>query len=143
MARRKKERTMEEAGFPVSAMIDIVFLLIIFFVVTASIDKEIEDEEIKLANSPHGKIVVKKDPRAVTINVRKTGVFVINNQNYDKAGVSNILRLAASKWGNDMPIVIRGDAGAAHGYVKQIMEAVTDTKLYKVKFLAIVDKSKM
>ena len=135
---KKKERVVQEAEVPISAMIDIVFLLIIFFVVTASIDKDMEDEEVKLAHSPHGKAVKRKDPRAVTINVRKDGTYNINGQLMNKAGVSNILRGAASAWGNDIPIIIRGDASTPPGYIKEVMEAVNDTKLYKIKFNAIV-----
>jgi len=60
MAKKKKRAQLAEASVPISAMIDIVFLLIIFFVVTASIDKEVEDEMITLSNAPHGKPVVKK-----------------------------------------------------------------------------------
>jgi biopolymer transport protein ExbD len=134
----KKQRAVQDAEVPISAMIDIVFLLIIFFVVTAAIDKEMEDEEIKLANSPHGKPVTKKDPRAVTINVRKDGTYNINGQVMNKAQVSNVLKNAASEWGIDIPIIIRGDASAPHGYIKEVMEAVTNTQLYKVKFNAII-----
>jgi biopolymer transport protein ExbD len=135
---KKKERVVQEAEVPISAMIDIVFLLIIFFVVTAAVDKEMEDEEVILANSPHGKAVTKKDPRAVTINVRKDGTYNINGQIMNKAGVSNILRNAASEWGHDIPIIVRGDGNTPHGYIKEVMEAVTNTQLYKVKFNAIV-----
>lgn len=136
----KKKRDVQDAEVPISAMIDIVFLLIIFFVVTASIDKEMEDELIKLANSPHGDPVKKKDPRAVTINVRKDGTYNINGQVMNKAQVSNVLKGAAAEWGIDIPIIIRGDASAPHGYIKEVMEAVTNTQLYKVKFNAVIQK---
>jgi len=139
MARKKKEREAADASFPISSMIDIVFLLIIFFVVTAAIDKEMEDEMVKLANAPHGKVVKKKDPRGVTINVRKSGDLFVNGSVMSKPMVSNILRGAAQKWGNEIPIIIRGDANAAHGYIKEVMEAVTDTGLYRVKFNAVID----
>jgi len=61
MGRRKQPP--KDADIPIESMIDIIFLLIIFFVVTASMEKEIQDESIKLTNAPHGKPVKKKDPR--------------------------------------------------------------------------------
>jgi len=51
--------------------------------------------------------------------------------------VSDILTNAASQYGIDIPIIIRGDRNAYHGYVKEVLEAVTETKLYKVKFQAL------
>lgn len=132
MPKRKIET--QEATVPISAMIDIVFLLIIFFVVTASIDKEIEDESINLSNAPHGRPVTKKDPRAVTINVRKDGSMNMGMLQMTPEQISTQLTTAASKWGADLPIIIRGDKEVQHEYVKRIMTAVTETKLYKVKF---------
>jgi hypothetical protein len=44
-------------------------------------------------------------------------------------------------WGNDIPIIIRGDANTPHGYIKEVKEAVTNTQLYRVKFNAIVGEN--
>lgn len=132
-----KKREVEEAEIPISSMIDIVFLLIIFFVVTASLDKEIEDEQIKLTNAPHGKPLKKKDPRGVTINVRQNGQINVSGQLVSMGVLSDILTNQASKFGNDIPIVIRGDRNVQHGYIQKVMDAVTKTKLYRVKFQAI------
>lgn len=134
---RKKE--VEEAEIPISSMIDIVFLLIIFFVVTASLDKEIEDEQVEQANAPHGKPLKKKDPRGVTINVRRNGQINVSGQLVSMGVLSDILTNQASKFGNDIPIVVRGDRNVQHGYIQKVMEAVTKTKLYRVKFQAIKD----
>ena len=46
--RRSSEDTLET---PITQMIDIVFLLIIFFVVTASVDKDLVDDTISLAQA--------------------------------------------------------------------------------------------
>jgi biopolymer transport protein ExbD len=138
MGKRKKE--VEEADIPISSMIDIVFLLIIFFVVTASMDKEIQDESIKLTNAPHGKPVKKKDPRAVTINVRKNGDINVSGRIVSMGTVSDILKNAAHQYGTDIPIIIRGDRDTLHGYVKKVLEAIQETQLYKVKFQALKEE---
>lgn len=141
MAKRKK-REVQEAEVPISSMIDIVFLLIIFFVVTAAIDKEIQDEKVELASAPHGKPLTKKDPRNVTINVRRNGDFTIGMQVMSSKQISNQLVTAANKWGTDIPIIIRGDRYAQHEYIKEVMEAVTRTSLYKIKFNAEISSGK-
>ena len=138
MAKRKKPP--EDANIPIESMIDIIFLLIIFFVVTASMDKEIQDASIKLSNAPHGKPLKKKDPRSVTINVRKDGDINIGGQVVSMGTVSAILTNAAAEHGIDIPIIIRGDRNTVHGYVKKVLEAVTQTQLYKVKFQALKDE---
>lgn len=134
MGRRKNEQ--KDADVPIASMIDVVFLLIIFFVVTAAIDKEIEDELIILANAPNGKAVTEKDPRSVTINIRKDGQLNIGSVGMSISQITNSLSQAAKKFGNDIPIVLRGDKNVQHEYIKKVMEAVTATKLYKVRFNA-------
>jgi biopolymer transport protein ExbD len=136
----KRKAPPKDADIPIESMIDIIFLLIIFFVVTAAMDKEIQDESIKLSNAPHGKPVKQKDPRSVTINVRRNGKINISGQVVSMGAVSDILTNAAAQYGTDIPIIIRGDRNALHGDVKKVLEAVTETSLYKVKFQALKDE---
>ena len=138
----RKERDQEDADVPISAMIDVVFLLIIFFVVTATLDRDIEDESIRLCNAPHGKPVKKKDPRTVTINVRSDGVCTISGNIADADTVGRVLRNAANQFGTDIPIIIRADKAVLHGYVKKVMEAITATGLYRIKFQALKEKGR-
>ena len=137
MAKKRRSKEVEEAEIPISSMIDVVFLLIIFFVVTASMDKEVEDEKVILANAPHGKPLKKKDPRAVTINVRMNGDITMAGRVISESTVSDVLRNAAHQYGPDIPIIIRADERTYHGFVAKVMAAVTKTRLYRVKFQAI------
>lgn len=141
MARKKKVSQMGEASVPISAMIDVVFLLIIFFVVTASIDKDVEDAEVNLAKAPHGKPVVQKDPRSVIINVRKDGTTNVGMLPISLPSISQLLVNQAAKYGKDIPIVIRGDANTQHQHIKKVMEAVTNTQLYRIKFNAVIEEN--
>ena len=136
MAKGSKKPQMDEtAEVPISSMIDVVFLLIIFFVVTASIDKEIEDEKVVLARAPLGKEkpITKKDPRTLTINVRDDGEIWMGMHPVDKKAIQRELERMKIEFGQDFPIVIRGDHRAQHGYIKEVMDAITSTGLYKVK----------
>ena len=136
MAKASKKPQMDEtAEVPISSMIDVVFLLIIFFVVTASIDKEIEDEKVILARAPLGKEkpITKKDPRTLTINVREDGELWMGMRKVSRAEIKNELDRMKAQYGEDFPIVIRGDNRAQHGHIQEVMNAITDTGLYKVK----------
>lgn len=131
----KKPQLDDNAEVPISSMIDVVFLLIIFFVVTASIDKEIEDEQVILARAPLGKQkpITKKDPRTLTINVREDGAIWMGMHEVSSKDIKNELeRLKKTYGGNEFPIVIRGDHRAPHGFIKEVMDAITATQLYKV-----------
>ena len=43
----------EKMAVPISPLIDVIFLLIIFFVVTTTLEKEVRDNAVKLAESSY------------------------------------------------------------------------------------------
>jgi biopolymer transport protein ExbD len=137
MSKKTRDNGAVVADIPISSMIDIIFLLIIFFVVTAAMDKEVQDAEVLLANAPHGKPIKKVDPRSVTINVRMNGDITLAGRVVSVSTVSDVLSIAAHQYGPDIPIIVRADERTYHGFVAKVMAAVTKTKLYKVKFQAI------
>lgn len=136
---RKAE--LENIQTPISSLIDIVFLLIIFFVVTAAQEKEIEDEKVILADAPHGKPLTKKDPLSVVINVRRDGMITMAGHPLSTGDLIGILTAQASKYGyQNVPIIIRADRMVQHGHIKKVLEAIKETKLYRVKFDAEINK---
>jgi len=140
MARKKKAKNEKEADVPIESMIDIIFLLIIFFVVTAAMDKDVQDESVNLASAPNGKPLKQKDPRSVYINVRDDGTINMSGRVIPMTMMSKLLKSSAAEFGNDIPIIVRGDLQTDHEYIKRVMKAVTDTGLYRVKFNAIIDQ---
>ncbi|MFA4945194.1 MAG: biopolymer transporter ExbD [Lentisphaeria bacterium] len=135
-----KKRAEETLETPITPMIDVVFQLIIFFVVSAAQQQELLDETIKLAKAQEIGAVSKKDPRTVTINVRQDGSANIANQPLRQPQLENILRAARTEFGTSVPIVIRCDAGAEYRHVAKVMEAVGKAGLYRVQIAAETTK---
>ncbi len=134
MAKIKRITDDTVAEVPISSMIDIVFLLIIFFIVTATIDKEAEDQNIILTDAPHGRPITKQDPRTITINVRQDGTMTLGTHIVTPQQITALLEDIKRKDDDPMsiPIVIRGDHNAQHHYISRALEAVKATGLYKV-----------
>lgn len=135
----KKQSSNDKAVFPISSMIDIVFLLIIFFVVTASIDKEIEDERVNLTKAPHGK-PLSPDPARFVINIHRDGDVFVAGRKVSFVTLSNMLSRSAYVYGGQIPVVIRGDKDALHGNIRKVMKSVQKTKLYRIQFQALKEK---
>lgn len=133
---KKPKKPQKDAEMNMSAMIDIVFLLIIFFVVTAAMDKEIHDEKVNLANAPLGKILETPPKGAFFINVRENGDMTINGQIMNAAQVTQILKEFIAVRGEDFPLIIRGDAKVKHGYIMEAQKAITDAGCYRVRYNA-------
>ena len=78
---RGRRQYAEDSAVPVSSMIDIVFLLIIFFVVTIDIDREVADQEIVLPSVTHGTALKLRKSENLTINLRRSGNITIDGNN--------------------------------------------------------------
>ncbi len=135
-----KRHADEPIETPIASLIDIVFLLIIFFVVTSAIDQEAVDESIKLAESRHMDPVDKRDPRTITINLKQLsddrsqvniGSIPLSHQ-----ALSAILTNTSKKHGDDVPVVIRADGDLSFSAVDDVMSVVTAAGLHRIRLAA-------
>lgn len=132
-----KMRIEEKIETPIMSMIDVVFLLIIFFVVTSAIEKEAVDETIKLAKSYHVPPPTGKDPRQVTVNVKKISD---DKYEYSIAGSMGLglpqlhseLARTVQKTGNDFPVIIRASGDAPYERIDEVIAIVGKAGLYRV-----------
>lgn len=141
MRRKKGGYGSEEGGINMTPMIDVVFQMIIFFVCTIDLDKKKFDERIKLSMAPHGKAVEKKDPRTMIVDVNRKGQIGIANTYMDRATFTKIMANAVNRYGQTMPVVIRGDGLTRHRDVRKVLDVCSKVGLWKVKFAAIKDKA--
>ncbi|MBU0678262.1 MAG: biopolymer transporter ExbD [Verrucomicrobia bacterium] len=141
---RKKGGKVAEGGGEINMtpMIDIVFQMIIFFVLTIEMEKQSLNEKIRLAMSPHGPAVEKKDPRTVTVEVDGDGVISVSRVPMSRGTFTAIMKKTVAEYGQTTPVVIRGDGKTKHEAIRGVMDACSEAGLWKVKFAAIKDAVK-
>jgi len=93
MAQRKK-RAQEKVGIPIAPMIDVVFLLLIYFMVSSTLERQEADLSFQLPGS------VEQDqaldlPDEQIIEIHENGQVVVNEYNYDAPEAERFLELAA------------------------------------------------
>ena len=124
------------------AMIDVVFQLIIFFVVTSQMQKESVDDRIRLASAPHGRAVVQKDPRDINIDVDSKGRISIMRTQISERTLLSVLNKAVAEYGQSVPVIIRGDANSKHAAIKTVMDTCAKANIWKIKFAALKETAK-
>ena len=122
-------------------MIDVVFELIIFFVVTLKMAVE-KDETIQLEDGKHGIELTADElpPSHLVIDIAKNGRISMCNVTITPAEVSRRVRERKLKWGKDFPILIRADYRAKHKHVAAVMNACTQEDIWKLSFVAVYDR---
>jgi biopolymer transport protein ExbD len=134
-----------DGNINMTAMIDVVFQLIIFFVCTVQLEQEAISEALRLPDSPNGPMVAEdKDPRTITIEVDDAGKIFIARTRLSEEKLRKVLQKTVYDYGArglSIPVRIRADAAAHHTDVKRALDACTSAGLYKISFVATKDKA--
>ena len=120
-----------------TAMIDVVFQIIIFFVCTANLQETSLDKRIQLAMAPHGKAVDKKDPLEIVVDVNSHGMISIARTPIGAGTLGLVLRKAVAEYGRDVPVTIRGDGKATHAMIRTVMDTCAESYIWKIKIAAL------
>lgn len=105
-------------------MIDIVFLLIIFFVVTASFDREQIDSKVSLPAVDSAAIKTLPQDRLM-LNVLKDGSVRMGFQEIPTTEVPQRLgqTIAGLKSNRETVLIVNGDRDTPHKYISAVMNA--------------------
>lgn len=117
MSNRTRWQTAEDFDIPFTPLLDIIFILIIFFLVATTFYSEERDLEIKLPEGTEGSVLKDRDSVFV-INVREQGVIVVNE---DILTLSQLGTRLEEVRGEGRRVEIRGDTNARHGRIMAIM----------------------
>ena len=121
-----------------TAMIDVVFQLIIFFVCTVNMQDKAIDDSIKLAMAPHGVAVTDKDLLEVNLDVDERGRVSLNRVPCTRDEMAAMLtKIVKDSHTTAIPVIIRGDAATKHEAIQKAMDACVKAGIWKIKFAAI------
>jgi biopolymer transport protein ExbD len=102
-------------------VIDMMFILVIFFALNSVYKEEERDIQVNLpANSQSASL--SSAPKVIVLNVRKSGAYVIGNQQVTLDELGDKVR-SALKEDSEQKVLVRADDQALHGYVAQAIAA--------------------
>ncbi|MEM7283426.1 MAG: biopolymer transporter ExbD [Pseudomonadota bacterium] len=121
----------EESEINITPMLDVVFIMLIFFIVTASFVKE-DGLDVTKPDTPPQNIQNEKK-KNVLIDIRSAGRININGRSVDiRAVAPNVVRLKAEN--PEAKVVIRAADDARNGDVVQVMNASREAGVYDISF---------
>jgi len=125
-----------------TVMINVVFLLILFFVCAVSFQNTASDDSFILKLASDGKAVPAKDPREVRIDVNKDGSLSLARQTISPELLGDILKKTVSDCGNPelVPVVLRGDDSVQYEKLQGALDACSRAGIVKIRFAALREK---
>ena len=139
-------KSQENPALDMTPMIDVVFELIIFFVVTLT-EAQKKDETIELEDGQHGIALTPEElpPTHMQIDIASRdkkgkplprGRITMGDREITPEEISRRVKERMRKV-KDFPVLIRADYNCRHEVVARVMNAVTEAGIWKISFMAV------
>ncbi len=123
----------EPASFQLAPMIDIVFLLLIFFIVTWQFSRAELDLKVSVPSSTDSKERESRSYLEIIINVRADGSTFVNGDLIADEDLYEKLS-AITRVDRDQPVRVRGDADTDFQHVVRVMDVCTRAGVWNISF---------
>ncbi len=135
MARRRRGRDEDESEVNLTPMLDVVFIMLIFFIVTASFVKEAGID----VSRPPAATAERKERGNILVAITPTGQIWIDRRQVDVRAVrANIERLHAEN--PQGAVVIQADRDSKNALLVEVMDAATQAGVEKVSIAADIKR---
>ena len=139
--RAPRYKPVRRYGFNMTPMIDVVFLLIIFFLVSSHLAKQESMIELQLPVAQAGEDDIPRDVPRITVNVKPDGQLLVRGSVVKQQQLPALLQ-AAREAEPDSPIEvrIRGSRHAPYSSVEPIMLSCTQAGIWDITYAVYRDE---
>lgn len=133
---RNYEGDSQEDSFQIAPFIDIVFLLLIFFLLTARLEAEEKNLGLTLPSASKGEKKI-REKNEIIINIDSNGIITVRDDVWEtgpKAGKRSLTAMLTSSVEDNktQSVIIRADAKTAHKFVVDVLNACREAKIARV-----------
>jgi len=114
---RLQERPRRRAVINITSLIDVIFMLLLFFMITSTF---LEQPGIKL-ELPAAKAEAVGEPQEYVLTVDRRGALFLNRRPLDLESLEAAIREALPRM-RDSALVLKADQGVTHGLVVRVMD---------------------
>lgn len=128
-----------QASIPLAPMIDVVFLLLIFFIVTWKFSRDEVDLNVSVPSSEMGEND-KRPLGEIIINVREGGVLTVENNILTEEQLRNKLESISMEYQDEktgksrQPVRIRGSANVEYQRIVEVIDLCQKAGIWNISF---------
>lgn len=124
--------TPQEAEMDLAPMIDVVFLLLIFFIVTWNSAQQERNVDVSVPAAEEG-----ADPERqvgeIIVNVDKDGIIVVNGAAISEDDLLARLHAISEEY-PDQAVILRGDSKASFQHIINILDVCKKANIWNIAF---------
>jgi len=117
-------------------MIDVVFQLIIFFIVCMNMTKQF-NEEIVLSDGKNGQTITSELIEPFEIEIDRHGRVSMRGVYWSHERLLTMLNNRVARMSANFPVLIRADSRAKHEDVKRVMDLCTMAGVWQLSFVVV------
>lgn len=125
-------RQPESAGMQLAPMIDIVFLLLIFFIVTWQFSRSETELDVSVPTAEQGEELT-RPMGEIIINILKDNTIKVEGVAVDLAQLHDKLAAIAGQFENQ-PVRIRGDGEVTYQRIVQVIDTCQKAGIWNISF---------
>jgi biopolymer transport protein ExbD len=131
--RFRKFREIEPIPLMLAPMIDVLFLLLIFFIITWNFARRETEIEISVPAADEGKDKQARDVGEIVVNVRKSGDIVVEGEKLTADQLLTKLKLIASIH-KDQAVILRSDENSYYKHTINVLNICQKAGIWNVSF---------
>lgn len=131
--RFRKFRTIEPIPLMLAPMIDVLFLLLIFFIITWNFARRETEIEISVPAADEGKDKQARDVGEIVVNVRKSGEIIVEGEKLTEAQLLAKLQIIASIH-KDQAVILRSDQDSYYKHTINVLNICQKAGIWNVSF---------
>lgn len=131
---RVSENRRAAVGFNMTPMIDVVFLLIIFFLVASHFGQQESSVEVELPKAEGGEQIIENETPRLTISIPETGKLYVGGQQRDADKLESILTSEKKRFGDDFQLRVRAGRKIPFQEVEPILKSAARAGIRDVQF---------
>jgi biopolymer transport protein ExbD len=124
----------QAARFNLTPMIDVVFLLIIFFIVSNNMIQQDNAVQIDLPEAVTGKLPQEQQTKRITISIQKPEMIFVGTEKMHEQAIRQLMVKCRRDWGEEAEIRIRTNRDVPYGEVKPILQMAIESGIVHVSF---------
>jgi biopolymer transport protein ExbD len=125
---RLQRRSLKKARIEIIPMIDTIFFLLVFFMISTLSMTQYRGMPVNLPKAASGQ---QAPAESAAITIDKDGRLFLNQQVVEKVALGDALKQQLAK-NAEMLVVINADDGAAHGQVVEVMDIARAANVTKM-----------
>jgi biopolymer transport protein ExbD len=128
----RSRSSMTPLGFQMAPMIDVIFLLLCFFVASQIFSQWETEIDIKLPTAKTGEIP-QRLPGEIIVNVMADGTTVVNQRMLNEAGLEALLQRVTRLFPGQ-PVLVRADKATAYEHVIRVLDLCRQADIWNISF---------